>query len=114
MAKSLSRREFLKVSTAAVSSAAVMSGIQSLLAAQKVQCKFGKEGLCCRNCFMGPCRVNPGGKGAQKGICGATAETIVSRNLLRHVAAGTSAHSDHGREIVMALRVAATGEMALT
>jgi anaerobic selenocysteine-containing dehydrogenase len=37
MAKPLSRREFLKVSTAAVSSAAVMSGLQSLLAARSVQ-----------------------------------------------------------------------------
>ena len=89
------------------------AGIETVwdrLAAQKVQCKFGKEGLCCRNCAMGPCRVNPGGKGAQKGICGATPEAIVARNLLRHVAVGTSAHSDHGREIVMALRVAASGE----
>ncbi|MFH1922351.1 MAG: anaerobic carbon-monoxide dehydrogenase catalytic subunit [Planctomycetota bacterium] len=80
------------------------------LEAQKTQCKFGKQGLCCRNCFMGPCRVNPGGKGAQKGICGASAETIVARNLLREVAAGTSAHSDHGREIVKALALAAEGK----
>ena len=92
---------------------AAKAGIETVwdrLAAQKVQCKFGKQGLCCRNCFMGPCRVNPGGKGAQVGICGATAETIVARNLLRHIASGTSAHSDHGREIVMALRMAASGE----
>ena len=79
------------------------------LAAQKVQCKFGREGLCCRNCFMGPCRVNPGGKGAQVGVCGATADVIVARNFLRHVAAGTSAHSDHGREVVHALLLAAEG-----
>ena len=80
------------------------------LAAQKVQCKFGKQGICCRNCFMGPCRVNPGGKGAQVGICGASAEAIVARNLLKDVAAGTSAHSDHGREIVKALALAAEGK----
>ncbi len=42
--------------------------------AQKVQCKFGRQGVCCRCCFMGPCRVNPGGKGAQVGICGASAD----------------------------------------
>lgn len=80
------------------------------LDAQKSQCRFGREGLCCRNCFMGPCRVNPGGKGAQEGVCGATADTIVARNLLRHIAAGTAAHSDHGREIVRALRIAAEGK----
>lgn len=80
------------------------------LAAQKVQCKFGKQGICCRNCYMGPCRVNPGGKGAQVGICGATADTIVARNLLKDVAAGTAAHSDHGREIVKTLLLAAEGK----
>jgi carbon-monoxide dehydrogenase catalytic subunit len=92
---------------------AAQAGIRTVwdrLDAQKAQCKFGREGLCCRNCFMGPCRVNPGGKGAQEGVCGATADTIVARNLLRHVAAGTAAHSDHGREIVKALRLAAAGE----
>jgi carbon-monoxide dehydrogenase catalytic subunit len=80
------------------------------LEAQKGQCRFGRLGLCCRNCFMGPCRVNPDGKGAQEGICGATADTIVARNLLRHIAAGSAAHSDHGREIVHALLLAAEGK----
>lgn len=80
------------------------------LDAQKSQCRFGREGLCCRNCFMGPCRVNPGGSGSQVGVCGATADTIVARNLLRHIAAGAAAHSDHGREIVRALRLAAEGK----
>ena len=80
------------------------------LEAQKGQCRFGRQGLCCRNCFKGPCRVNPDGKGAQEGICGATAHTIVARNLLRHVAAGSAAHSDHGREIVHALLLAAEGK----
>jgi anaerobic carbon-monoxide dehydrogenase catalytic subunit len=78
------------------------------LGAQKAQCKFGRLGLCCRNCFMGPCRVNPDGKGADKGVCGAGVDTIVARNLLRHIAAGVSAHSDHGREIVRTLLLAAT------
>lgn len=80
------------------------------LDAQKGQCRFGREGLCCRMCFMGPCRVTEEGKGAQQGICGATAETIVARNLLRHVAGGAAAHSDHGREIVKTLFLAASGD----
>ncbi len=93
--------------------AATRDGVETVwdrLDAQKTQCKFGKEGLCCKNCFMGPCRVNPGGKGAQVGICGASADVIASRNLLRHIAAGTSAHSDHGREIIHTLRMAAEGK----
>jgi anaerobic carbon-monoxide dehydrogenase catalytic subunit len=92
---------------------AAKAGIETVwdrLAAQKVQCKFGKEGLCCRNCVMGPCRVKPGGKGAQVGICGMTAEAIVARNLLRSLTGGAAAHSDHGREIVKALQLAASGE----
>ena len=73
-------------------------------AAQKTQCGFGEAGVCCRICAMGPCRVSPvPGKGAERGICGANADTIVARNLARMVAAGTSAHSDHARDIVHAL-----------
>ena len=67
---------------------------------QKTPCGFGAQGVCCRICAMGPCRVSPvPGKGAQRGICGATADVIVARNYARMVAAGASAHSDHGRDI---------------
>lgn len=89
------------------------AGVQTVwdrLEAQEPQCGFGKLGICCRNCFMGPCRIDPFGEGAQQGICGATAGTIVARNLLKDIAAGTSAHSDHGREIVKALALAAEGK----
>src|SRR5665647_1365213 len=73
-------------------------------AAQKTQCGFGEAGVCCRICAMGPCRVSPvPGKGAERGICGANAGTIVARNFARMVAAGTSAHSDHARDIVCLL-----------
>ncbi len=73
-------------------------------AAQKTQCGFGEAGVCCRICTMGPCRVSPvPGKGAERGICGANADTIVARNFARMCAAGTSAHSDHARDIVHAL-----------
>ena len=34
---------------------------------------------------MGPCRITPK---AQLGICGADADTITARNLLREIAAG--------------------------
>ena len=32
---------------------------------QQPQCGFGRLGICCRNCFMGPCRIDPFGNGAQ-------------------------------------------------
>ena len=78
--------------------------------AQQPQCGFGQLGVCCRNCNMGPCRIDPFGDGPKKGVCGATADTIVARNLARMIAAGAAAHSDHGRDIVETLHLTARGE----
>ena len=64
---------------------------------QQNQCQFGKNGICCRICYMGPCRIT---SKSPKGVCGADADTIVARNFLREVVSGTSAHSDHGRHLV--------------
>jgi len=72
------------------------------------QCGFGSLGICCRNCSMGPCRVDPFGEGPQAGICGANADTIAARNLIRMIAGGAAAHSDHGRDIAHTLLMAAT------
>ncbi len=73
---------------------------------QQPQCKFGTTGVCCRLCHMGPCRITTK---APQGICGANADTIVARNLLREIAAGTAAHSDHGRMLVRTLKLVANG-----
>ena len=73
---------------------------------QHPQCKFGMTGVCCRLCHMGPCRIT---NKAPKGICGADADTIVARNLLREIAAGTAAHSDHGRMLVKTLKLVSQG-----
>ncbi|MHC4194833.1 MAG: anaerobic carbon-monoxide dehydrogenase catalytic subunit [Planctomycetota bacterium] len=81
------------------------------LEAQEPQCGFGKLGICCRICTMGPCRIDPFGDGPQTGVCGADADTIVARNFLRAVAAGTSAHSDHGRGVAEVFIGASSGEM---
>jgi carbon-monoxide dehydrogenase catalytic subunit len=77
--------------------------------AQQPQCKFGQTGICCRICIQGPCRIIPGKPGQDRGICGASAFTIVARNLVRYIAGGASAHSDHGREIAFALLHTAEG-----
>ena len=76
--------------------------------AMQPQCGFGQLGLCCRICSMGPCRIDPFGKGPQRGICGATADIIAARNLARMIAAGSAAHSDHGRDVAHTLLSAAT------
>ncbi len=73
---------------------------------QQPQCKFATDGVCCRLCHMGPCRITPK---AKYGICGADADTIAARNLLREIAAGSSAHSDHGRGLVRTLKMVADG-----
>jgi len=67
------------------------------------QCGFGTLGLCCRNCSMGPCRIDPFGDGPKLGICGADADTIAARNIARMIAGGAAAHSDHGRDIAHTL-----------
>ncbi|MBN1602333.1 MAG: anaerobic carbon-monoxide dehydrogenase catalytic subunit [Chitinispirillaceae bacterium] len=68
---------------------------------QLPQCNYGMLGICCRNCTMGPCRIDPFGNGPQTGVCGATADVIVARNLLTQIATGTAAHSDHGRALAI-------------
>jgi len=78
--------------------------------AQQPQCDFGLLGLCCKNCLLGPCRIDPFGQGAKRGVCGATGDTIAARNLARHVAVGASAHSDHGRDVVRTVALAAQGQ----
>ena len=77
---------------------------------QEPQCGFGRLGICCRICTMGPCRIDPFGEGPQLGVCGANVDTIVARNFLRAVAAGVSAHSDHGRAVAEVFLSAAKGK----
>ena len=80
------------------------------LSAQEPQCGFCSLGLSCRICAMGPCRIDPFGDGPQRGVCGADADTMVARNLARMIAAGASAHSDHGRDILEVLHATGAGE----
>jgi carbon-monoxide dehydrogenase catalytic subunit len=81
-------------------------------------CPIGADGSCCKNCAMGPCRI-PLAKGKEEtpeehakrvGVCGATAETIAARNFARMIAAGSAAHSDHGRRVVEAFKLMAEGK----
>ncbi|MCI8679158.1 MAG: anaerobic carbon-monoxide dehydrogenase catalytic subunit [Oscillospiraceae bacterium] len=56
---------------------------------QQTKCGFGLQGVCCRLCANGPCRITPD---APRGVCGASADTIVARNFLRAVAAGSGCY----------------------
>ena len=73
-------------------------------AKQTPHCKFGEQGVCCRICAMGPCRITPK---APRGICGCDVHGIVGRNYLKFTAGGAATHSDHGREICNTLGHAA-------
>lgn len=74
-------------------------------------CPIGETGACCKVCHMGPCRLV--GKNAEeeaRGVCGATLPTVAARNMVRMIAAGTAAHSDHARDMVLTLLAVANGE----
>ena len=77
---------------------------------QQPQCNFGLAGVCCRNCYMGPCKIT---KKSPRGVCGADADLIVARNMLRAVASGTAAHGARGRESILALKWAGEGKLPL-
>jgi len=60
--------------------------------------------------MQGPCRIDPFGEGATLGACGASADTIVARNLCRAIAAGTAAHSGHAKHLAHTLLKSAEGK----
>ncbi|HEY9246166.1 MAG TPA: hypothetical protein VIO11_04890, partial [Candidatus Methanoperedens sp.] len=71
---------------------------ESFLGISRSRCYFGSTGVCCRQCAMGPCRIRLDDlpmlhrlttPALDKGTCGASADTIVARNLLMMVARGT-------------------------
>lgn len=76
-------------------------------AEEMVPCNIGGAGMCCKICGMGPCRLT---KDGQTGVCGATIDTIQARNFIRAIAAGSAAHSDHGRDMAFTLKAVANGE----
>ncbi len=77
---------------------------------QEPHCRFGTFGLCCKNCNLGPCRIDPFGDPPKYGVCGADVDTIAARNLLRHCTSGAACHNDHGREMTLALLAMAEGK----
>jgi anaerobic carbon-monoxide dehydrogenase catalytic subunit len=92
-------------------------GIETVFdrAEQMKPCAIGVQGICCKNCAMGPCRLplpkgGIEGEDTRKGLCGATANTISARNFARMVAAGAAAHSDHGRTVAEVFLAAARKE----
>lgn len=65
--------------------------------------KAGNAGLCCFRCQMGPCTLGAA-TGATRGGCGATADIIVARDLVRRVAGGAASHAEHARAAAKTLK----------
>ncbi len=106
-----------EVSTQEMIARAQTLGVETIFdrAVNMKPCNIGIQGICCKNCSMGPCRLplpkgGIEGEDQRKGLCGATANTIAARNFARMVAAGAAAHSDHGRSVAEVFLSAAKKE----
>ena len=80
-------------------------------AANMKACPIGGNSACCKHCAMGPCRLNAKTPYDKVGVCGATIDTIMSRNFARMVAAGGSAHTDHGMSMLDLFREVVNGNI---
>ncbi len=82
---------------------------------QMPQCGFGELDLCCRDCNMGTCRIDPfeelPGKGPKRGVCGLTDEMMSARNFLKLVVRGTSAHATAAKNISAVLQGVSEGKV---
>lgn len=72
-------------------------------------CPIGADSACCKHCAMGPCRLSSKDPYGKVGVCGATIDTIMSRNFARMVAAGAACHNDHGMAMLDLFREVANG-----
>jgi len=80
-------------------------------AANMKACPIGADSACCKHCVMGPCRLNSKDPYSKVGVCGATIDTIMSRNFARMVAAGSAAHTDHGMGMLDLFREVLNGNI---
>ncbi|PKN63501.1 MAG: carbon-monoxide dehydrogenase catalytic subunit [Deltaproteobacteria bacterium HGW-Deltaproteobacteria-15] len=80
-------------------------------AADMKACPIGADSACCKHCAMGPCRLISKDPYAKVGVCGATIDTIQSRNFARMIAAGAAAHTDHGMSMLDLFREVVNGHI---
>ena len=74
-------------------------------------CPIGADSACCKHCAMGPCRLVSKDPYGKVGVCGATIDTIQSRNFARMVASGAAAHTDHGMTMLDVFREVVEGHI---
>ncbi len=76
---------------------------------EKIRCKFCLEGLSCKLCSNGPCRISEKG-GQTKGVCGIGADAMAMRELLLHNIMGAGTYSHHAYEAFRTLRATGQGK----
>jgi hydroxylamine reductase (hybrid-cluster protein) len=59
--------------------------------AMQPQCGFGRMGICCTDCYEGPCRVNPFAETEQYSICGRNQQDLMAGFFLKKAVGGAAA-----------------------
>ncbi|VEN74595.1 Carbon monoxide dehydrogenase 1 [Candidatus Desulfarcum epimagneticum] len=83
---------------------------------RETQCEFsqsghgGVAGLCCFHCQMGPCTLGDA-TGNERGVCGATMDTIVARGLVARMVCGAASHAEHMRAAAKILKGVGLGNL---
>lgn len=76
---------------------------------EKIRCRFCLEGLSCKLCSDGPCRINLKGE-QDKGVCGIGPDAMAMREMLLHNIMGAGTYSHHAYEAYRTLRETARGK----
>jgi len=63
-------------------------------------CGFGALGICCQQCSLGPCRLNPFSQEPQSSRCGLSADALVLRNYLMRLALGASSFACYSEKLI--------------
>ncbi len=82
-------------------------------AQEKIRCRFCLEGLSCKLCSHGPCRISEK-SGQTKGVCGIGADAMAMRSLLLQNIMGAGTYSHHACEAFRTLKAAARGKNSFT
>ena len=99
--------------TAQMLEKAQKDGVQTAFdrAAEMKACPIGADSACCKHCSMGPCRLTSKDPYSKVGVCGATIDTVMSRNFARMVASGAASHTDHGMTMLDVFREVVNGKI---
>ncbi len=108
MKKGHQDKQSQEVHQAAVSQG--MSTVFERFEAQQPQCGMCRKGLSCQLCSDGPCRIS---SKAPLGVCGASGDLIVARNLLKLAAIGTAANTYQCRNLANTLKSIGEGRSPL-